>query len=41
MQRRVPALDKARRLIGFEPTISLSETIQQVAAYMRASPGNV
>jgi len=32
MQRRVPCLDKAKRLIGYVPTVSLEETIRQVAA---------
>jgi UDP-glucose 4-epimerase len=32
MHRRVPCLDKAKRLIGFEPTVKLDETILQVAA---------
>ncbi len=31
MLRRVPCLEKAKRLIGYEPTISLDETILQVA----------
>jgi UDP-glucose 4-epimerase len=35
MQRRVPCLDKAKRLIGYEPTISLVETIHMVADYFQ------
>ena len=32
MQRRVPSLDKARRLVGFEPTRTLDKIINDVAA---------
>src|SRR3982751_4462563 len=32
MQRRVPSLEKARRLIGFRPTRSLNDVISDVAA---------
>jgi len=32
MQRRVPSLDKARRLIGFRPTRTLTDIIHDVAA---------
>jgi UDP-glucose 4-epimerase len=35
MQRRVPALDKARRLVGYEPTRTLDDIINDVAAEMR------
>lgn len=31
MSRRVPCLEKAHRLIGYQPTIKLDETIHQVA----------
>ena len=37
MQRRVPSLDKARRLIGYKPTKTLDNIINDVAAEMRAS----
>jgi UDP-glucose 4-epimerase len=36
MQRRVPSLDKAKRLIGYQPTRSLDDIINDVAAEMRA-----
>ncbi len=35
MQRRVPSLDKAARLIGYKPTRSLDDIINDVAAEMR------
>ena len=35
MQRRVPSLEKARRLIGYQPTRSLNEIINDVAAEAR------
>ncbi|MFN6963769.1 MAG: NAD-dependent epimerase/dehydratase family protein [Pyrinomonadaceae bacterium] len=35
MQRRVPSLEKARRLIGYRPTRSLAEIINDVAADYR------
>lgn len=35
MQRRVPSLEKARRLVGFEPTRTLSEIINDVAQQFR------
>ena len=35
MQRRVPSLEKARRLIGFQPTRSLDDIINDVAAEAR------
>jgi UDP-glucose 4-epimerase len=35
MQRRVPSLEKARRLIGYQPTRSLSDIINDVAAEAR------
>lgn len=35
MQRRVPSLEKARRLIGYKPTRSLNDIINDVAAEAR------
>lgn len=35
MQRRVPSLEKARRMIGYQPTRSLEDIINDVAAEMR------
>ncbi|HTH50558.1 MAG TPA: GDP-mannose 4,6-dehydratase [Pyrinomonadaceae bacterium] len=35
MQRRVPSLDKARRMVGYQPTRSLDDIINDVAAEMR------
>lgn len=35
MQRRVPSLDKARRLVGFEPTRRLEQIINDVAEQFR------
>jgi UDP-glucose 4-epimerase len=35
MQRRVPSLEKARRLIGYQPTRSLNDIINDVAAEAR------
>ena len=35
MQRRVPSLDKAKRMIGYQPTHSLEDIINDVAAEMR------
>lgn len=35
MQRRVPSLDKARRLVGFEPTRKLEQIINDVAAQFK------
>lgn len=37
MQRRVPALEKAKRLIGYKPTRSLDDIINDVAHEMRQS----
>jgi UDP-glucose 4-epimerase len=37
MQRRVPSLDKAKRIIGYQPTRTLDDIINDVAAEMRAS----
>ncbi len=36
MQRRVPSLEKARRLIGYKPTRTLGDIINDVAAEARA-----
>ena len=36
MQRRVPCLDKAKRLLGYEPTRSLEDIINDVAQEFRA-----
>ncbi len=36
MQRRVPSLEKAKRLIGYEPTRTLDDIINDVAAEFRA-----
>ncbi len=38
MQRRVPCLDKASRLIGYKPTHSLDDILQDVIAWEKASP---
>ncbi len=38
MQRRVPCLDKAARLIGYKPISNLDQTIREVGDYMRANP---
>lgn len=35
MRRRVPSLDKAKRIIGYEPTRTLDDIINDVAADMR------
>jgi UDP-glucose 4-epimerase len=35
MQRRVPSLEKAKRLIGYQPTHTLDDIINDVAAEMR------
>lgn len=35
MQRRVPSLEKARRLVGYEPTRTLVDIINDVAAELR------
>lgn len=39
MQRRVPNVDKIGRAIGWEPTIQLDETIDQIVAYFQANEG--
>lgn len=36
MRRRVPALEKARKMLGYQPTHSLDDIINDVAAEMRA-----
>jgi len=38
MQRRVPSLEKAKRLIGYQPTRSLDDIINDVAGEMRQDP---
>src|SRR5688572_28434903 len=38
MKRRVPSLDKAKQLIGYQPTRSLDEIINDVASEFRSSP---
>ncbi len=35
MQRRVPSLEKAKRLIGYQPTRTLDEIINDVAEQFR------
>lgn len=37
MQRRVPGIDKANNLIGFQPNTGLDEIIEQVFDYMKKS----
>jgi UDP-glucose 4-epimerase len=37
MQRRVPSIEKANRLIGYQPTHTLDDIINDVAAEMRGS----
>lgn len=41
MRRRVPDLQKAHRLVGYEPTVGLDEIIEQVAAYERGQKEEV
>jgi UDP-glucose 4-epimerase len=38
MQRRVPSLEKANRLIGYRPTRTLDDIINDVAAELRGEP---
>ena len=38
MQRRVPCLDKANRLIGYKPTRSLDDILKDVIAWEKAFP---
>ena len=38
MQRRVPCLDKANRLIGYKPTRSLDDILKDVIAWEKACP---
>jgi nucleoside-diphosphate-sugar epimerase len=35
MQRRVPSLDKAKRLVGYQPTRTLEDIINDVANQFR------
>ncbi|MCC7358286.1 MAG: GDP-mannose 4,6-dehydratase [Anaerolineales bacterium] len=37
MQRRVPSIEKVRAAIGWQPTITLDETLDEVIAYFRAA----
>lgn len=41
MQRRVPSLEKARRLIGYQPTRTLTDIINDVAAEFSKNPADV
>ncbi|NCO32262.1 MAG: NAD-dependent epimerase/dehydratase family protein [Armatimonadetes bacterium] len=36
MERRVPSIEKARRLIGFEPKLSLDDTLAQIVEFERS-----
>ncbi len=38
MQRRVPSLEKAKRVVGYEPTVNLDGIIERVVAYYRDDP---
>ena len=40
MQRRVPCLDKARRLLGYRPTRGLDVIIKDVAADLKSRGDN-
>jgi UDP-glucose 4-epimerase len=37
MQRRVPDISKAKQVLGWEPTISLTQIIEDIAAHFRSS----
>lgn len=39
MPRRVPSIDKAKRLINYRPRVTLRETIREVAEYIRSGGG--
>lgn len=39
MQRRVPSTEKIKAAIGWEPTITLDQTLDEVIAYIRAQRG--
>jgi nucleoside-diphosphate-sugar epimerase len=41
MQRRVPALDKIRGLIGYEPAVHLDEILDRVVSYFTSDQGRV
>jgi UDP-glucose 4-epimerase len=41
MQRRVPSLEKARRMIGYQPTRTLEDIINDVAAEMRPTASTI
>ena len=38
MQRRVPSLEKANRVVGYQPTVDLDGIIERVVAYYRDDP---
>jgi UDP-glucose 4-epimerase len=40
MQRRVPDTTRVRQLLGWQPQLSLEETLQSVIAYEKARPGS-
>jgi nucleoside-diphosphate-sugar epimerase len=37
VQRRVPSVDKARRLLGFEATTTLDEMLAEVIPWVRSA----
>ena len=37
MLRRVPSLERAKKLIGYEPTRTLDDILKDVIAYEKAS----
>ena len=39
MQRRVPSVDKIRAATGWQPTVTLDETLDEVIAYFRSEGG--
>jgi UDP-glucose 4-epimerase len=41
MQRRVPALDKIRALIGYEPAVHLDEILDRVVSFFTSDQGRV
>jgi nucleoside-diphosphate-sugar epimerase len=41
MQRRVPALDKVRALIGYEPAVHLDEILDRVVSFFTSDQGRV
>jgi UDP-glucose 4-epimerase len=36
VQKRVPSVEKARRVLGFEATTSLSESLDEIIPWIRA-----